>query len=182
MTPRNVHAASICVVALLAGGLTFMSPSAHAAALTHGSVTATAAASVTILAPETLSATQQLTFGAVIRPANGQANTVRVDTDDKMTITGRGDAKAKPGAVATAGVFEIAGPANTVYALDQSLRVVGAGLRRAVASPGEAKDTAARVLPASGLQQVRFGGAFTIDPTAPPGRYDGYLAVTVNYN
>jgi hypothetical protein len=155
---------------------------ARAAPAVRGSVTATANVSVTVVAPLTVGSGQTLALRSVIRPANGRANTVTVDPSGKMSIAGPGDAALTGDRPAVSGVFEVVGEPNTTYALTQSLRFDQPGLRDVAAVIGPPSAGAAGLLPASGRQQVRYGGAFRIDPTTPEGRYTGSLQLTANYN
>jgi hypothetical protein len=145
---------------------------ALAASSVHGSAMAVATASVTVLAPQAISAAQPLTFGAVMRPPN--------------TVGAGGKAGAGGTFVATqsgaSGVFEVAGPPNTVYALSQTLRFDQPGPRDARVAAEPPLAGAAGQLPASGAQEIRYSGAFTLDLAAPAGLYTGSLAVTANYN
>jgi hypothetical protein len=167
---------------LAAGVMSSAPPPARAATVSHGSVTATATATLTVLAPATISPTQALTFAAMTRPANGRSNTVSVDANDRMTVTGQGNGAPTSGRAATAGVVQIAGPPNTVYSLDQALRFLEPGLSSVAAGAAAVRGGAPNLIPASGLQQVRFGGTFRIDPATAPGAYNGFLAITVNYD
>jgi hypothetical protein len=99
-----------------------------------------------------------------------------------MSIAGPGDAALTGDRPAISGVFEVVGEPNTTYALTQSLRFDQPGLRDVATVIGPPSAGAAGLLPASGRQQVRYGGAFRIDPTTPEGRYTGSLQLTANYN
>ena len=155
---------------------------ARAAPAARGSLTATANVSVTVVAPLTVGSGQTLALRSVIRPANGHGNTVTVDPNGKMSVAGPGDAALTGDRPAVSGVFEVVGEPNTTYALTQSLRFDQPGLREVTAIVGPPSAGAAGLLPASGRQQVRYGGAFRIDPTTPVGRYTGSLQLTANYN
>jgi spore coat protein U-like protein len=145
---------------------------AAAASSVHGTVTAVASASVTVLAPQAISAAQALTFGAVTRPANAVGVGGKTGAGGALVATRSG----------ASGVFEIAGPPNTVYALSQSLRFNQPGLHDAVVVAEAPRAGAAGLLPASGAQEIRYSGAFKVDAAAPAGLYTGSLEVTANYN
>jgi hypothetical protein len=152
------------------------------AALASGSVTATASVSVVILAPVTLSATQGLAFGAVTRPANAGANTLSLDAaTSNVTLSGAGDAARAAGAVSPA-KFSLVGQAGMTYSTTQSLTFAQPGLTRVSVSTPVAGNGALGVIPASGVQELRFGGAFDLSAATPAQAYTGALTVTVNYN
>jgi hypothetical protein len=148
---------------------------------TAGTVTATAPASVLILAPVTVSATQGLAFGTVVRPANAGANTITLDADSNVTISGSGDAAARASTVSAA-KFDVAGDPGITYSTSQSLQFAQAGLINvSVTAPVTTVGTPG-VIPASGVQEIRFGGAFEVSAATPAQSYTGALTVTVNYN
>lgn len=153
-----------------------------ATAALAGSVTATATVSVTVLAPVTLQATQGLNFGAVTRPGNTGANTLTLDaTSSNVTLSGSGDGATAAGAVSPA-KFSVIGPAGVTYSTTQSLTFDQPGLTRVSASAPVASSGAFGVIPASGRQELRFGGAFDLTAATPAQAYAGSLTVTVNYN
>jgi hypothetical protein len=151
------------------------------AAFAGGSVTATAPVSVTILAPVSLEATQALAFGSVTKPSGAAGNTVNLDTSGAVTITGGGDS-THPASPTTAAKFDLVGPAGTTYSTSQSLSFDQPGLSRAVATSPSAGAGTLGVIPAAGVQELRFGGAFDLSAATPTGAYTGSLSVTVNYN
>lgn len=151
------------------------------AALAGGSVTASAPVSVTILAPVTLEATQALAFGSVTKPSGAAGNTVNLDASGAVTITGSGDA-THPASAATAAKFALIGQAGTTYSTSQTLSFDKAGLGHPSATAPVASSGALGVIPASGAQELRFGGAFDLSAATPTGSYTGSLSVTVNYN
>lgn len=149
-------------------------------AFAGGSVTATAPASVTILAPVTITATQALDFGAVTKPASA-GNTVTLDTSGNVTVTGSGNATHAASAVSAA-KFNLVGDAGVTYSTTQSLSFVQPGLTNVSASAPVVGNGAPGIIPASGVQELRFGGAFDVSAATPLGAYTGALSVTVNYN
>jgi len=151
------------------------------AAIAGGSVTATAPVSVTILAPVTLQATQGLAFGSVTKPSGAAGNTVNLDTSGNVTITGGGDA-SHPVSNATAARFDLIGQAGMTYSTTQSLSFAQQGLTNVTVSAPVAGNGQLGVLPPSGVQELRFGGAFDLSASTPVGSYTGSLSVTVNYN
>jgi spore coat protein U-like protein len=172
-----MKAQNALLLALAAAALTLSATAASA-----GTVTATASVSVTILAPVTLQATQGLNFGAVTKPGNNGANTITLDpTSSNVTLSGTGDAARAAGSVSAAR-FSLIGEAGITYSTTQSLSFVQPGLSRVSVSMPIAGNGALGVIPASGMQELRFGGAFDLDAATPAQAYTGALAVTVNYN
>jgi hypothetical protein len=136
---------------------------------------------VTILAPVTLEATQGLNFGAVTKPANAGANTVTLDPSGAVTLSGAGDATHAASAVSAA-KFSLIGQAGVTYSTAQSLSFAQPGLTNVSASAPVAGNGALGVIPESGVQELRLGGAFDLSAATPTGSYTGSLTVTVNYN
>jgi hypothetical protein len=168
-------------VVLSAVAATLMGLSATAA-LAGGSVSATADASVTILEPVTIEATHGLDFGAVTKPANAGVNTVTLDASSStVTLSGAGDAAKAAGAVSAA-KFDLIGQAGITYSTTQSLTFAQPGLTHVAASAPVAGSGTFGVIPPSGVQELRFGGAFDLDAATPAQAYTGALSVTVNYN
>ena len=166
---------------LMAMTATAMTLSATAG-LASGSVTATASASVTILAPVTIQATQGLDFGAVTKPANAGANTITLDAaSSNVTLSGAGDGARAAGSVSAA-KFDLIGQAGITYSTTQSLTFAQPGLTRVSVSTPVATSGSFGVIPPSGVQELRFGGAFDLNAATPAQAYTGSLAVTVNYN
>lgn len=168
---------NVVPAAVLATALTV-----SAAAVSAGEVTTTASVSVTILAPVTLQATQGLDFGAVTKPANAGANTITLDaSNNSVTLSGAGDGARVAGAVSAA-KFSLIGDAGITYTTTQSLTFNQPGLTRVSVSAPVAGNGALGVIPAGGMQELRFGGAFDLTAATPAQAYSGSLAVTVNYN
>jgi hypothetical protein len=165
------------VMAMLKGLALLAVPTAAMA----GSVTATAPVSVTILAPVTLQNTQGLAFGSVTKPSGAAGNTVNLDASGNVTISGAGDA-THPASTTTAAKFDLVGQAGTTYSTTQSLAFSQTGLTNVSVSAPVAGAGALGVIPAAGVQELRFGGAFDLSSSTPIGSYTGSLTVTVNYN
>jgi hypothetical protein len=168
-------------VVLAAVSATVLALSATAASA-GGTLTATATASVTVLAPVTLQATQGLNFGAITKPGNTGANTITLDAaSSNVTLTGSGDGMKAAGSVSVA-KFSIMGPAGVTYATTQTLAFAQPGLTKVSASIPVPASGALGVIPPSGIQELRFGGAFDLSAATPAQAYTGSLTVTVNYN
>ena len=173
MKLQNVVQAAVAAIALSLSA---------SAAIASGSVSATASVSVTILAPVTLSATQGLDFGAVTRPGNAGSNTITLDAaTSSVSLSGTGDAARAAGSVSAA-KFNLIGTAGLTYSTTQSLTFAQPGLTNISASAPVAGNGSLGVLPATGTQELRFGGAFALSSATPAQAYSGALTVTVNYN
>lgn len=173
MKLQNVVLAALSAIALSASAT---------AASAGGTLTAVATASVTVLAPVTLQATQGLDFGAVTRPGNAGANTITLDpASNLVTLSGSGDGMKAAGTVSAAR-FSIVGPAGVTYTTTQNLTFAQPGLTKVSASVPIAATGALGVIPASGMQELRFGGAFELSAATPVQAYSGSLTVTVSYN
>jgi hypothetical protein len=151
------------------------------AALASGSVSATAPASVTVLSPTTLTKTQDMLFGQVVRPSNASANTVTLDVNNTVTLSGAGNGSVVASTTKSA-KFDIVAPAGTTYTTTQALTFVQTGLTNIAASLPVASSGTLGTVPVSGTQELRYGGAFDMDSTTPAQAYSGTLSVTVNYN
>ena len=164
-------------LAMLKGLVLLAMPTAAMA----GSVTATAPVSVTILAPVTLQNTQGLAFGSISKPSGASGNTVNLDTSGNVTISGGGDA-THPASPATAAKFNLIAPPGLTYSTNQSLSFAQPGLTNVSVSAPVVGAGTLGVIPASGVQELRFGGGFDLSSATPTGSYTGSLTVTVNYN
>ena len=151
------------------------------AALASGNVSATAPASVTVLSPITLTKTQDLQFGQVVRPSNANINTVTLDVNNTVTLSGSGNGSAVASTTSSA-KFNIIAPAGTTYTTTQALAFVQTGLTNIAASLPVASTGTLGVVPVAGVQEIRYGGSFDMDSATPAQAYTGTLSVTVNYN
>jgi len=172
MTLRNtlIAAGSILALSAFATG-----------ALASGSVSTTANASVTVLSPVTITKTQDLQFGSVVRPSNANTNTVTLDTNNTVTITGGGDG-ATVGGPTTSAKFSISAVSATTYTTSQVLVFTQTGLTNVAASLPVAESGTLGTIPAGGTQVLDYGGHFDMTATTPAQAYTGTLSVTVNYN
>ncbi|HEX3888552.1 MAG TPA: DUF4402 domain-containing protein [Phenylobacterium sp.] len=184
MTCRTPGLATACLAAfsVMTAMMLSSAPSARAATSGRGVLAATAMASVTVLAPRTIGAGQTLALPTLTRPANGGANTVTLDPGGAMSLAGPGDGALTGGRSAASGAFRIVGPADTAYALTQTLSFERPGLRDVQAIAGAPAAGAPGLLPASGAQDLRYGASFKVDAATPAGRYAGTLRITASYN
>ena len=174
MTIRNILIATGSAIALASLGT---------AALAAGSVQTTAPASVTVLSPTTITKTQNLVFGSVIRPSNAGSNTVTLDVNDTVTIGNAGGGNgAAVASVTSSAKFDVTAPPATHYSTQQSLVFGQAGLTNVAASSPTATNGTLGDIPAGGVQELRYGGSFDMNAGTPAQAYTGTLSVTVNYN
>jgi hypothetical protein len=166
----------------LAAAIAVATLSLSATGASAGTVTAVAVVSVVILAPGAIEPTQGLAFASVTKPRNAGSNTIALDaTTSKVTLSGSGTATMTTGAVSAA-KFKVAGQPGLAYSTSQSLVFTQPGLTGVSVSVPVASEGAAGVIPASGVQELRFGGGFAFNAATPAQVYAGQLSVTVNYN
>jgi hypothetical protein len=168
---------NVLIVASSAIALAALSTGAMAA----GSISTTAPASVTVLSPTNITKTQNLVFGQVIRPSNANPNTVTLDANDTVTLTGTGNGSVVSSTTSSA-KFDITAPTGTTYSTTQALTFTQTGLTNIAASAPVTTNGSAGVIPASGVQEIRYGGQFDMTASTPAQNYTGTLSVTVNYN
>jgi len=151
------------------------------AASAAGSVQAAANSSVTVLSPTTLTKTQDMAFGQVVRPSNASANTVTLDANDTVALSGAGNGSLVA-STTTSAKFNLAAPAGTTYTTTQALTFTQTGLASIAAAAPVATTGVLGTVPAAGVQELRYGGQFDITSATPAQAYTGTLSVTVNYN
>jgi hypothetical protein len=167
--------------ALLAAGAAIAATSIASAAFAAGSVSATAPATVTIISAVTFTKTQDMAFGQVVRPSNGNTNTVTLDANDTVTLAGGGNGSIIASTTLSA-KFNLNAPPATTYTTTQQLNFVQTGLTNVAAALPVATNGTLGVVPVSGIQELRYGGQFDISNATPAQAYNGTLSVTVNYN
>ena len=169
MTLRNtlVAAGSALLLSTLATG-----------AMAAGSLQASAVSSVTVVSPTTLTKTQDMAFGTVIRPSGANGNTTfKLDTNNTVTATG-GDGSVVASTTSSA-KFSLSTIAAVNYTASAVLSFLPAGnLINISATPATIASTP---LAANGVTTLVFGGQFDVTPSTVPQTYTGTLAVTVNY-
>jgi hypothetical protein len=167
--------------ALLAAGAAVAAGSFASTAFAAGSISATAPASVTIVAPVTLTKTQDMQFGQVVRPSNANANTVTLDANDTVTLAGGGNGSLIASTTLSA-KFNLTAPAGTTYSTLQTLAFTQNGLTNVAPSLPTATTGVLGTVPAAGIQELRYGAQFDMSSSTPAQAYTGTLSVTVNYN
>jgi Domain of unknown function (DUF4402) len=149
-------------------------------AFASGTVSATANASVTVMSPDTLTKTQDLVFGAVVRPSTG-TNTVALDTLGRISISGAGNGGIVNSSTSAAR-FNLVVPAATTYTTTQTLTFAQAGLTNiSVTAPATTTGTVGTIA-AAGTQDLELGGQFDMSSATTAQAYTGTLTLTVNYN
>ena len=171
MAFRNILLASAAALAL---------STVATGALAAGSLQASAVSSVTVVSPTTLTKTQDMAFGTVVRPSGANGNTTfKLDTNNNVTATG-GDGSVVASTTTSAKFNLTTIAAITTYSTTQTLTFLPAGnLINVSATPATIVQTP---LAANGTTTLSFGGQFDVTPTTVPQTYTGTLAVTVNYN
>jgi uncharacterized protein YaiE (UPF0345 family) len=165
---------------LIAAGAALALSALATGALASGIVSTSANASVTVVSPTTITKTQDMAFGTVVRPTTG-ANTVTLDTSDHVTLTGAGDGLLINSTTSSA-KFNITVQAATTYSLAQTLTFAQAGLTNIAPSTAVATTGTLGTIPAAGTQEIRYGGQFDVTAGTTAQNYTGSLAVTVTYN
>jgi hypothetical protein len=155
--------------------------------------TATANVSATLVNPGSVSATQDLAFGTIVKPTSG-ANTITVASSAGSltpSVSGGGNATPQGTGNATAATFHLVGIPSGTYSLtstalnftnnDGSLTSTGIETPT-VASGSFTAGTGAGTLPAAGTTDMFIGGHFTIGTGATVQTYNGTLQVVVTFN
>ncbi len=171
MTIRNALIAAGSAIAL-----TSLATGAMAA-----SVQQTAAASVTVLSPVTVTKTADMAFGNVVRPTTG-ISTITLNTTNTVTETGAGDGSVAPGLTTSSARFDVAAPAGTVFTTSQGLAFTQTGLTNVQPSLPQTADGTLGTIPAGGVQNIRYGGQFDMTSSTGIQAYTGTLTITVSYN
>jgi len=167
--------------ALLATGAAIAATAIASSAFAAGSVSATAPASVTVISAVTLTKTQDMQFGQIVRPSNASTNTVTLDANDTVTLSGGGNGSTIASTTLSA-KFNLNAPPATTYTTTQQLNFTQAGLTNVAPSLPVATAGVLGTVPAAGIQELRFGGQFDVSSATPAQAYTGTLSLTVNYN
>ena len=149
-------------------------------AMASGTVSQTSPASATIVSPYTLATTTTMAFGLITRPTNANANTVKLDANDTVTLSGTGDGALVASTTSTAR-FTLTGTPVTDSTSQCSTRTPG-GLGTVNAATPVASTGTYGTIPGAGSQELKIGGSFNITSATPAVPYSGTLTLTVNYN
>jgi hypothetical protein len=166
---------------LRAAGLAVALASLSGAAFAAGSVSTSANATATIVSPVTLAKTQDMAFGSIVRPSNASPNTVTLDANDTVTLTGAGNGSTIA-STRTSAKFNLTAPPGTTYSTVQTLSFTTSGLTGIAASLPVATTGVLGTVPAGGVQELRYGGQFDINSSTVAQLYTGTLSITVNYD
>lgn len=166
---------------IIAGAVALTSTVALAtAASAAGSVNATAPATATIVSPVTLTKTQNMAFGSIVRPSNANTNTVTLDANGNVTLSGTGNATLVV-STRTSALFNVVGVAGTTYTTTQGLVFAPTLSNTAAALPVASTGTLGTI-PAGGSQELRYGASFDITSATLAQAYTGTLSVQLDYN
>ena len=171
---------------LIAAGSAIALSTLATGAFAAGTLSASAVSSVIVVSPTTLTKTQDMNFGTVVRPSGANGNTTFIlDTANNVTKSG-GDGSvvastttsAKFSLVTTPGI-SFSAAAGLSFAPTGQLSNSGAGPPLIAGAPGAGPTFA---LAANGTALLSYGGQFDVTPTTVPQTYTGTLAVTITYN
>lgn len=149
-------------------------------ALSASAADATANGSVSIVTPVSVSSSQDLQFGAIIKPASGEAS-IAVSAAGVRSL---GTATAASNAASNQAVFTISGDAGLAITVtvDSSFDMVNALDNTKKLTVTTSTDKAgAQALGGAGSLTVNVGGAFTLGAAATAGDYSGSFKVAANY-
>ncbi|HEY3948071.1 DUF4402 domain-containing protein [Phenylobacterium sp.] len=151
-------------------------------AFAAGTVSTTANATLTVMSPDTLTKTQDLVFGTVIRPSSGTNTIALSSTSGTVTVSaGAGNASVVNSTTSQAR-FNFVAPAATTYTTTQSLTFTQNGLTNVSAAAPTTTTGSLGTVPAGGTQDINVGGQFDISSATTAQNYTGTLTLTVNYN
>jgi Domain of unknown function (DUF4402) len=168
--------------ALIASASTLTLSALATGAMAAGSLNASAVSSVTVVSPTTLTKTQDMAFGTVVRPSGANGNTTfALDTGDTVTKTG-GDGTIVA-STTTSAKFNLTTVAQITFSTTQVLTFAPAGLINVSATaPLVTGGLSSTQVGANSTATLTYGGQFDVTPTTTPQTYTGTLAVTVSYN
>lgn len=146
-----------------------------------GVVSATANATATILAPTTITKTQDMVFGNLVRPTSGITTFTLDDSDHVTASVGPGAGSVVISATSSA-KFVIASVGLINYTLSPTLTFTQAGLTNVTVGAVATTSGTPGQVPAGGSQEIRYGASFDVGAATTPQNYTGALAVTVTYN
>lgn len=154
--------------------------SALAGAASAATVSASASASVTVISPTTITKTQDLVFGTVVRPTSG-TNTITMGTNDVVAISGAGNGSVIA-STTSAAKFTLASQAAITYTLAPTLTFVQSGLTNITVGTPTVSTGSLGTLGANGSQDIKYGASFDMGVATVAQNYTGTLTVVVTYN
>ncbi|MEO6247923.1 MAG: DUF4402 domain-containing protein [Sphingomicrobium sp.] len=163
------------IIALTAA---FAAPASAATTAPVGAATP-ATATAQIVDPLSLTKTQDLSFGTLIKMTGMAAShVVSIDEADAVTCT----AELLCGGTTKSAKFDVAGSANQlvkVYVAPTTMFGPGSAI---LAFTPSAASTSPLTLSGTGGASFAIGGSITVAPTTASGVYVGDMDVTVDYN
>jgi hypothetical protein len=152
-----------------------------------GTLNASAVSSVTVVSPTTLTKTQDMAFGTVVRPSSTSVNTTFIlDTNNTVTKGAAGDGSVLASSPTTSAKFNLVTTPGIAFTPTAVLTFAPAGLINVAAGvpaiTGATGTGPTFNLAASSTATLTYGGQFDVTPTTTPQTYTGTLAVTINYN
>jgi hypothetical protein len=154
-----------------------------APAMAQSSATASANATTRIITPITLTKTNDLTFGNIVKPSTGSGTVTIGNSADTVAVTGTGAAAAS-GTISRA-KFTVGGEGGQTFSITVPASVTmtsGANNLVVTLSTAAATGTLSGTLGSAGTATVNVGGSFPIANTTASGNYTGSFNVTVAYN
>lgn len=180
----------ILVAAAVLAPTLMVGAAAYAAA---NSASDTAAVSATIVRPITVTKTQDLAFGTIVKPSSGSALvTLTAASSPVRTVVG-GDAIALASTTPTDAKFTVSGEGGQLFTLviDPSIvmtNTAASGGTLTVTTSNDAGCTTMCTLSgalgdvANGTLSYNVGGSFTVLNTTNTGKYTGSVMSTATYN
>lgn len=150
-------------------------------ALAAGTASTTGNSAVVIMSPVTIAKTHDMDFGSVSKPSNANTNTITMNASGVVTIGGTGNGSVSP-STTSAGRFDVVGPAGTTFTTAQTLTLTPAGLSNVTPALPVAGNGTMGTIPASGTQDIQYGGSFDMTSGTTAQAYTGLLSVTITYN
>ena len=173
-------------ILIAAGSALAVSAALAGSAFAAGTLNASAVSSVIVVSPTTLTKTQDMNFGTVVRPSGANGNTTFImDASNNLTKTG-GDGTIVSGST-TSAKFSLVTTPTVAFTPSAVLTFAPAGqlINIAAGTPLVTGATGAGptfTLAANGTAMLSYGGQFDVTPTTVPQTYTGTLAVTITYN
>ena len=164
--------------ALIAAGSSLLL-SALATGALAATVSATANATVTVIAPTSITKTQDMVFGTLVRPTTS-ATTFTLDSSDHVTALG-GNGSVIASATSSA-KFNIFSTSAIVYTLTPTLTFTQPGLTNITVGAVATTNGTPGQVAAGGTQEIRYGASFDVGIATTPQNYTGALSVLVTYN
>lgn len=165
----------------LATGLLFVSP-----ASAQSSAQANVSGSTTIIQPVTVTKTNDLVFGRVVRPGTGSDTVTIGNTSDGVTTGGSAVAIATSGVTTSRAKFTVAGEGGQTVSVTvpANFSMTGSGTAIVVTLSGDKTGSQALggTLGTSSSIDVNVGGSFTLASTQATGAYSGSFVVSAAYN